>query len=75
MENFVRLHLIIMKPMMKSIDNYFPETRNKIIRDYFTTLYCEKDIPALWIEALSKKLGVEWKAPSDDDSQTISDVD
>lgn len=72
MQHFVQYHIWILHPFMKSMERYTQHTE-RILQDYFDDLYCEQNVPALWIEKLSKKLGVPWKAPSDDLSETASE--
>lgn len=72
LENFIYYHILILKPFLKCAKHYTQHT-NRILIDYFDELYIEDDIPALWIETLSKTLKVYWKAPSDDLSETASE--
>ena len=59
--------------MVQSMDEYTQQSA-PILRDYLNSLYCDLDVPALWVTALSKKLGIDWKAPSDDLSETASEA-
>lgn len=72
LENFVYYHMLVLKPFLKCMNNYTSHS-DRIIKDYLDFLYCEDDIAALWVEALSKKLKIPWKAPSDDLSETASE--
>ena len=72
LENFIYYHILILKPFLKCAKKHTQNT-NRILIDYFDELYIEDDIPALWIETLSKTLKVYWKAPSDDLSETASE--
>ena len=75
MNSFLNYHLYILKPILESIETYFPQSKRAILHDYFIKLYCDYDIPALWVEALSRKLGGDWKAPSDDLSELATDCE
>jgi hypothetical protein len=72
LENFIYYHILVLKPFLKCAKNYTQHT-NRIATDYFNELYIDDDIPALWVEALSKALNIYWKAPSDDLSETASE--
>ena len=75
MDSFLGYHLHILKPILESVEKYFPQSRGTVLRDYFVKLYCDYDVPALWVETLSKKLGEPWKAPSDDLSEAATDCE
>lgn len=72
MQTFLKCHIWVLKPFMESMKKY-TENTFYILKDYLDNLYCEDDVPAVWIEELSKRLGVSWKAPSDDLSETASE--
>ncbi len=74
MDRFIYYHMVILKPMIQCMDKYTQQS-SPILRDYLDSLYCDMDVPSLWVIALSKKLEIDWKAPSDDLSETASEAE
>jgi hypothetical protein len=65
---------MILNPILESMEKH---TQNiyVIMKEYFDNLYCDQNVPALWVLCLSKKLGIDWKPLSDDLSETASESD
>lgn len=65
----------MLTPMIKSIDEAYPDYIYGILQNYFTNVYVDQNVPAIWIEELCRKIKFKWKKPYDGYSSESTNED
>jgi hypothetical protein len=65
MDNFLFYQILMLEPMMKSIDFACPDYKHAILQYYLTNVYVEQNVPSIWIEELCRKIKFNWRKPYD----------